>query len=72
MERAKILRQFGQRVTELREEKGITIEGLAAAADLDYLQVVEIEEGKINVLFTTIVALAEALGINPEDLLDTL
>jgi transcriptional regulator with XRE-family HTH domain len=72
VERAKILRQFGQRVTELREEKGITIEGLAAAADLDYLQVVEIEEGKINVLFTTIVALAEALGINPEDLLDTL
>lgn len=66
------MRQFGQRVTELREEKGITIEGLAAAADLDYLQVVEIEEGKINVLFTTIVALAEALGINPEDLLDTL
>lgn len=69
---AESLRKFGEHLTFLRQQKSLSIAQLAEMADLEYQQLKEIEEGRINVLFTTIVSLSDALDIPPEDLLETL
>jgi transcriptional regulator with XRE-family HTH domain len=63
------LRQFGRRVAALRQQKNLSIGELADAAGLEFRQVEQIEEGKVNLLFTTLIALAKGLGITPEQLL---
>jgi transcriptional regulator with XRE-family HTH domain len=68
----KALRKFGQRLTELREQKQLTIRDLAHRSGLDARQVGRIEAGKVNLLFSTILALARGLGISPEELLESL
>jgi transcriptional regulator with XRE-family HTH domain len=68
----KALRKFGQRLTELREQKELTIRDLARQSGLDARQIVRIEAGKVNLLFSTILGLARGLGVSPEELLETL
>lgn len=70
--REEYLRKFGDHLTFLRQQKGLSIAQLAEMADLECDQLREIEEGKINVLFTTIHCLSQALDVPPEDLLETL
>ncbi len=67
----KLLRKFGKRLTALKKEKGMTTRELAAAAGLEYRQVLQIEAGKTNLLFTTIVALAKGLEMSPHKLFET-
>jgi transcriptional regulator with XRE-family HTH domain len=67
-----ILRKFGERVTELRLRKNLSLRELAIAAGLERNKMQRIEEGKVNILFTTILALAGALGITPEELMEFL
>lgn len=70
MERNEALFQkFGEQVSAFRKKKGFTVEELAAAAGLEPTQVQKIEAGKLNFHLSTIVALAEALGISPAELL---
>jgi transcriptional regulator with XRE-family HTH domain len=68
----KALRQFGRRLTELREQKELTIRDLARRSGLDARQISRIETGKVNLLFSTILALARGLGVSPEELLESL
>ncbi len=60
----KILARFAAHLTKLRQEKGLSIHQLAAAAGLEYSQVQRIEKGKVNLAFTTLVALAQGLDID--------
>jgi transcriptional regulator with XRE-family HTH domain len=64
------LRQFGQRLTALRKQKGLSIRDLADATGLGHHQIEDIEEGRVNLLFTTILALARGLEVTPAQLLD--
>jgi transcriptional regulator with XRE-family HTH domain len=64
------LRQFGQRLAALRQQKNLSIRELADAAGLESRQVQQIEEGKVNLLFTTLLALARGLEITPDQLLE--
>ena len=66
------MRQFGRRLTELREQKELTIRDLARRSGLDARQISRIEAGKVNLLFSTILALARGLGVSPEELLESL
>jgi transcriptional regulator with XRE-family HTH domain len=66
------MRKFGRRLAALREQKGLSLRELAVSSGLEYRQVVQIEAGKVNLLFTTILALAKGLGIPPGQLLETL
>jgi transcriptional regulator with XRE-family HTH domain len=66
------LRKFGRRLTELREQKELTVRDLAKRSALDARQISRIEAGKVNILFSTILALARGLGITPEELLESL
>lgn len=59
-----ILVQFGQRVRELRHQRGYSQERLGALADLDRTYVSGIERGVRNVGLRNVAALSEALGVS--------
>lgn len=57
------------RITELRNERGMTVEELAAAADMSPSFVSLLARGKRNVSLRNLEKLATALGCQPEDLI---
>jgi transcriptional regulator with XRE-family HTH domain len=65
----KIIKEFGKRLKKARTDKKLSVRALADIADMDFGNISEIETGKGNPSLTTIVLLAEALGINPCTLL---
>ena len=65
----KIIKEFGKRLKKARTAKKLSLRALAAIADMDFGNISEIENGKINPSLTTIVLLAEALEVDPVDLL---
>ena len=65
----KILKEFGENLKKARTAKGLSLRALADVADMDFGNINEIENGKINPSLTTIVLLAEALEIDPSLLL---
>jgi len=54
---------FGERVRALRQQKGLTIEKLAALADIEYRQRSDVERGKVNPTISTAHAIAKGLEI---------
>ena len=64
-----IQQHFGERVRELRKEKGLSQEALALACDLDRTYIGGVERGERNVSLVNIHRLARALAIAPRDLL---
>ena len=67
-----LLRRLGLRLTVLREQRQLTIDDLAARSGIQAWQLIRIESGQVNILFTTILALARGLGITPQELLESL
>jgi ribosome-binding protein aMBF1 (putative translation factor) len=65
---AQIQRQFGERIRELRKEKGLSQEGLALACDLDRSYVGGVERGERNISLLNIYKMARALGVSPSEL----
>ena len=63
------LAKFAAHLTALRDAQGISIWELAARSDLEYSQVQRIEKGKVNIAFTTLLALADGLNVSPDTLL---
>lgn len=58
-------------LAELRKEKGLTQEGLARKADISYHTLIKLESGGIkNPKIETVVKLANALGINIDELIN--
>jgi len=64
-----ILLQVGRRLRQLRTKAGFSQEELAARASLHRTYVGGIERGERNVAVVNLVRLAEALGVEPSDLL---
>jgi len=65
-----ILQKFAKHLTKVRESKGLSIRQLAASSGLEYSQVQRIEKGLVNLAYTTLIALANGLDIEPKELLD--
>lgn len=61
----KIIKEFGERLKKFRNAKKISLRDLADIADMNYGNINDIENGKVNPSLTTIVLLAEALEIDP-------
>ena len=61
----KIIKDFGERLKKIRDEKKSSTRALADLAELDFGNINEIENGKVNPTLTTIMILAESLGIDP-------
>lgn len=68
----KLLKTFGERLRALRTAKGLTLEQLAFAADIELSQVYRIETGKVNPTLTTIIVLANGLDITVAELVKDL
>ena len=60
---------FGKRVRALRRECGWSQERLAEAAEMNVVQLSNIERGANEPKLTTILKLAKALAVSPADLL---
>ena len=60
---------FGQVLREQRISRELSQEGLALAADVDRTFVSQMERGVRQPTITTLIKLAEALGIQPSTLL---
>lgn len=59
------LRRLGERIREYRHTKGLTQENLAQALNLSVAYVSLIERGGRNPPYTTVLAIARALGVAP-------
>ena len=59
----------GARMREIRISKEITIETLANTSDMDYSQLARMELGQVNFTISYLFRVAEALNVNPKDLL---
>lgn len=64
------LKKFGDNLRKLRKNKSLTLRELSSACNIDYSNILRIEQGKINPTLTTILELASALELNPLVLLD--
>jgi transcriptional regulator with XRE-family HTH domain len=65
-----IKKKFGEKVKELRLEKGLSQETLAHQAELDRTYIPSIEKGERNVSITVIEKIANALEVKISDLFD--
>lgn len=65
--RAEELRRLGERVRTLRGERGVTQLELAVSLHLSVAYVSLIERGARNPPYTTVVAIARALGVSARD-----
>jgi DNA-binding XRE family transcriptional regulator len=66
----KIQKQFGSRLRELRQQKGLSQEALALACGLDRTYVGSVERGERNISLINIHVIAEALGVPVKDFFD--
>lgn len=66
----KDLIKLGAHIRKLREDQGISQEQLAADAEITYSSVNEIEAGKTNPTIASLMALANALEIPLNELVD--
>lgn len=64
MSDAKILRLLGDRVREMRKERGLSQEALAELADIHVNHLRRIELGQANPTYLVMLRLAAALGIS--------
>jgi transcriptional regulator with XRE-family HTH domain len=65
-----MLRKFGQRIKQLRKEKGMSQDDLAIACDVEKTQIYRIEGGKINTTLSTLAVIAEAFEMTLEELVE--
>lgn len=63
------LKLFGESLRRYRIDQGLSQETLAEKARIDRSYLGAIERGQHNLTLTNIIKLADALGINPHDLL---
>jgi transcriptional regulator with XRE-family HTH domain len=65
-----LLKKFGKNLQRIRVKKGLTLRKLAEECGIDHGKISKIENGKINVTFSTAAALAIGLGVNLAELID--
>jgi len=66
----KLLKDFGERLRSVRNEKGISQEKLANLCGITISQVSRIERGQVNTTISTLDTLAKSLNIELSKLLD--
>ncbi|HEY4112173.1 helix-turn-helix transcriptional regulator [Puia sp.] len=64
----KIIKEFGKNLKSIRKAKGLSLRQLAASSGVDHVQISLYEKGESNLEMTTVVDLAEGLGVDPSEL----
>ena len=72
MEKSEILKKVGKRIKEVRESKGISQVELVGkmSGEIDPTNISRIEAGRTNPTVYTLFRIAEAMEINPKELLN--
>lgn len=70
MKEKDLLLKIGERIKELRTEKGISQQELAAALDIEKSNMSRLESGRVNMGVRTIYRIAQALEVSMSELLD--
>lgn len=66
----KFLKALGQKVQQMRTEKGFTQQELCDKAEIARSQLTRLEQGDLNITVATLNALANAMGVSPKSLLE--
>ncbi len=66
----KYLKQLGEHLRKLREDKGYSQYKMADLANIPRSQIISIEKGEINTTISSLKAIAEAHGITVSALID--
>ncbi len=69
-EKDKFLINFGEKIVELRKQKGLSQEQLSYDADISLSSISKLERGLLNISILNIYKLSKAFDIQPKDLLD--
>jgi transcriptional regulator with XRE-family HTH domain len=70
MSKKKVLQLFGEKVRELRKERGLSQEELSYKSDLHRTYIGMIERAEKNITLANIEKIAKALNVNLKDLFD--
>lgn len=62
--------KLGERIKTLREKKDLGVRAFALLADIEHHQLINIEKGRVDVRYSTIIKISVTLGIEPKDLLN--
>lgn len=63
----KVQKEFGARMRALRQQRGLSQEGLAFSCGLDRTYVGSVERGERNISLANIRTIAAALGVSPRE-----
>ncbi len=66
--RREVLRQLGEKIRTVRQGRGFTQQTLAESLDISIAYVSLIERGGRNPPYTTVIAIARALGVSACDI----
>jgi transcriptional regulator with XRE-family HTH domain len=64
------LLEFGNRLEQIRKDKGLTYRKIADNCDLDNSYISKIAKGEANVTLETVAELVKGLNVNPKELFD--
>ena len=64
------LEQFAAHLARLRVEKGLSQRALSSRCEVDFGKISKIENSKANLVVTTLIELADGLGVHPRELLN--
>jgi transcriptional regulator with XRE-family HTH domain len=67
----KNLKLLGANIRRLREAKKLSLREMSYACNIDNSKISKIENGQINITFTTILQIASALEIHPSEIVNT-
>ena len=67
-----IQKSFGQKVQQLRKEKGLSQEKFALSIDMDRTYFASVEAGKRNIAIKNIQKIADGLGVSLSELFEDL
>lgn len=70
MEKSEILVGIGSRIRELREQKGVSQQDLAAACNFEKSNMSRLESGKTNFTIGSLLKISKALQVKLKDLVD--
>lgn len=62
--------RLGQRLLNLRKERGLTLLGLAVRANVDDSKLAKIEKGQVNITYDTLINICQGLDMLPKDFMD--
>ncbi|HXI01192.1 MAG TPA: helix-turn-helix transcriptional regulator [Sphingobacteriaceae bacterium] len=63
------LKKFGQNLRKLRDAQKLSLRDVSISCNIDNSKISKIEQGQINITFTTLLELAKGLNVEPSELM---